>query len=96
MVKDETKHKEIYEKYGTKYWYGKRLVLRKSIKESDICATIKKNFWSVVENEYRSLLNRQNAWDDEDENNRSHARIDVGKAVAEQKEIWFSQACTKQ
>lgn len=50
----------------------------------------------MVENEYRSLLNRQNAWDDEDENNKSHAHIDVGKAVTEQKEIWFSQACTKQ
>lgn len=96
LIEHETKHKEIYENYGTKYWYGERLVLRKSIKESDICATIKKSFWPIVENEYRSLLNRQNAWDDEDENNRSHARIDVGKAIAEQKEIWFSQTCTKQ
>lgn len=95
LIDHEMRHKEIYEKYGTKNWFGKKLTLKKSIKESEICETVKRSFWPVVQKEYRKLLERQNAWDDEDKNNVSHERINVESAIAEQKAIWFSQQCTK-
>ncbi len=40
-------------------------------------------------NSYRKLLNLQNAWDDEDENNVSHERIDVYSKMQENQEVFF-------
>ena len=47
-------------------------------------------------NSYRKLLNLQNAWDDEDEKNVSHERIDIENKVAEQKLIWFFNSCNQE
>jgi|GEM_PF-706075 len=44
-------------------------------------------------NSYRELLNLQNAWDDEDENNVSHERIDVNREVENLKKQWLNSKC---
>lgn len=40
-------------------------------------------------NSYRKLLNMHNAWDDEDENNVSHERIDVYSKMQENQEVFL-------
>ena len=44
-------------------------------------------------NSYQKLLNLQNAWDDEDENNVSHERIDVNREVENLKKQWLNSKC---
>jgi hypothetical protein len=54
---------------------------------------IKNDYWDSVETAFRTMLNLQNAWDDEDVNNVSHERINVNREVENLKREWQNSIC---
>ncbi len=96
LLAHENRHVEIYLKEGNDDWIGKISVKHGSLTKRNACNTVKKAFWPVVEKRYRKMLKMQNAWDDEDKNNISHARHNIDSLVALQKKKWNEQPCLKE
>ena len=96
LLAHENRHVEIYLKEGNDDWIGKISVKHGSLTKRNACNTVKKAFWPVVEKRYRKMLKMQNAWDDEDKNNISHARHNIDSLVALQKKKWNEQSCLKE
>ena len=76
LLLHELKHKKIYIDYGNDSWIASTTISRRMTKKN-VCEKIKNDYWSSVEEKFRTMLNLQNAWDDEDKNNVSHERINV-------------------
>ncbi|MBO5423791.1 MAG: hypothetical protein J6A06_08415, partial [Fibrobacteraceae bacterium] len=88
----EQKHKSIYIEYGNDSWIESTTIPRRMTMKS-VCEKIKNDYWVSIESKFRIMLNLQNAWDDEDENNVSHERIDVNREVENLKKQWFNSKC---
>lgn len=88
----EQKHKNIYMEYGNDSWTISTTISRRMTKKS-VCEKIKNDYWASVESRFRTMLNLQNAWDDEDKNNVSHERIDVNREIERLKKQWQSSKC---
>ena len=61
--------------------------------KKNLCEMIKNDYWDSVETAFRTMLNLQNAWDDEDVNNVSHERINVNREVENLKREWQNSIC---
>ena len=88
----EQKHKSIYMKYGNDSWTVSTTISRRMTKKS-VCEKIKNDYWMSVESKFRTMLNLQNAWDDEDKNNVSHERINVDHEIERLKKQWQNSKC---
>lgn len=80
LLLHELKHKKIYMDYGNDSWIASTTISRRMTKKN-VCEKIKNDYWSSVEEKFRTMLNLQNAWDDEDKNNVSHERINVNQEI---------------
>ncbi|WP_300189883.1 hypothetical protein [Fibrobacter sp.] len=92
LLQHEQKHRRIYEEYGNKRWNVTTSVSRRTTKKN-LCEMIKNDYWDSVETAFRTMLNLQNAWDDEDVNNVSHERINVNREVENLKREWQNSIC---
>ncbi len=88
----EQKHKNIYLEYGNDTWNVSTTISRRMTRK-DLCKKIKNEYWASVESKFRYMLNLQNAWDDEDENNVSHERINVNLEIEKLKKQWQNSKC---
>ena len=61
--------------------------------KKNVCEKIKNDYWASVESKFRTMLNLQNAWDDEDKNNVSHERINVDREIERLKKQWQNSKC---
>ena len=96
LLAHENRHEEIYLLEGNDEWEEKISANRNRLTEKNSCYIVKKTFWPVMEKRYRKMLEMQNAWDDEDKNNVSHARINIDSLVVLQKEKWNAEPCYKE
>lgn len=96
LLAHENRHEEIYLLEGNDEWKEKISVNRNRLTEKNSCYIVKKTFWPVMEKRYRKMLEIQNAWDDEDKNNASHARINIDSLVVLQKIKWNAEPCYKE
>ncbi len=96
LLAHENRHEEIYLLKGNGEWEERISVNSNRLTEKNSCYIVKKTFWPVMEKKYRKMLKMQNAWDDEDKNNVSHARLDIDSLLALQKKKWNAQPCLKE
>lgn len=96
LLAHENRHEEIYLLKGNDEWEERISVNSNRLTEKNSCYMVKKTFWPVMEKRYRKMLKMQNAWDDEDKNNVSHARLNIDSLLALQKEKWNAQPCLKE
>lgn len=92
LKKHEVKHETIYKEYGNKKWEEQIEVSRQSTNKS-VCKLVKEKYWTTIEAAMRHMLNLQNAWDDEDEKNINHARINVNLELSKLKKKWNESKC---
>lgn len=96
LLAHENRHEEIYLLEGNDEWEEKISVNSNRLTEKNSCYMVKKTFWPVMEKRYRKMLKMQNAWDAEDKNNVSHARINIDSLVVLQKIKWNAEPCYKE
>ncbi len=96
LLAHENRHEEIYLLEGNDEWEERISVNSNRLTEKNSCLIVKKTFWPVLERRYRKMLKMQNAWDEEDKNNVSHARINIDSLVALQKTKWNERPCLKE
>lgn len=96
LLAHENRHEEIYLLKGNGEWEERISVNSNRLTEKNSCYMVKKTFWPVMEKKYRKMLKMQNAWDDEDKNNVSHARLNIDSLLALQKKKWNAQPCLKE
>ncbi len=96
LLAHENRHVEIYLLEGNDEWEEKISVNSNRLTAKNSCYLFKKTFWPVMEKKYRKILKMQNAWDDADKNNVSHARINIDSLVVLQKEKWNAEPCYKE
>ena len=96
LLAHENRHEEIYLLEGNDEWEEKISVNANRLTEKNSCYMVKKTFWPVMEKRFRKMLEMQNAWDAEDGNNVSHARINIDSLVVLQKVKWNAEPCYKE
>ena len=96
LLAHENRHEEIYLLEGNDEWEEKISVNGNRLTEKNSCYMVKKTFWPVMEKRFRKMLEMQNAWDAEDGNNVSHARINIDSLVVLQKVKWNAEPCYKE
>ena len=96
LLAHENRHEEIYLLEGNDEWEEKISANGNRLTEKNSCYMVKKTFWPVMEKRFRKMLEMQNAWDAEDGNNVSHARINIDSLVVLQKVKWNAEPCYKE